>query len=64
VTCRKFATRPRPQLAGQLPIERITPGSIFEQVGVDYAGPVLIKYGHTRKPVIVKAYIGVFVSET
>ncbi len=64
VTCRKYAARPKPQMLGQLPIERITPGSVFDKVGVDYAGPVLIKYGYTRKPVIVKAYICVFVSLT
>jgi hypothetical protein len=29
---------------------------------MDYAGPVNIKYGHVRKPVIVKAYICIFVS--
>jgi len=35
---------------------------VFENVGVDYAGPIQIKYGHVRKPTIVKAYICVFVS--
>ena len=29
---------------------------------MDYAGPVLIKFGHTRKPTVVKAYIAMFVS--
>ena len=39
---------------GQLLTDRITPGMVyFEQVGVDYAGLILIKYGHTRR------YIGV-----
>ena len=42
---------------GQLPIERITPDSVFSKVDVDYAGPVYIKHGHVRKPVVVKAYI-------
>ena len=46
----------------ELPVERITPGSVFDKVGVNYAGPVLIKYGYVRKPTIVKAYICVFVS--
>ena len=64
ITCRKYATRPQPQMLGQLPIERITPGPIFDKVGVDYAGPVLIKYGYVRKPTIVKAYICIFVSLT
>ena len=30
-------------------------------MGVDYAGPFLLKKGHTRKPVIVKSYLAVFV---
>ena len=37
---------------------------MFDKVGVDYAGPVLIKYGHVRRPTIVKAYICIFVSLT
>ena len=41
-------------MLGQLPIERITPGSVFEKVGVDYAGPFQIKYGFVRKPTIMK----------
>ena len=64
VICRRNAIKPQPQMLGQLPIERITPGPIFDKVGVDYAGPVFIKYGHTRKPTIVKAYVCVFVSLT
>jgi hypothetical protein len=47
-----------------MPVERITPGPVFDKVGIDYAGPVLVKYGYVRKPVIVKAYICVFVSLT
>ena len=56
VTCRRVAAKPNPQLLGQLPSERITPGPVFDKVGVDY--------GHVRKPVIVKAYICVFISLT
>ena len=49
-------------MMGQLPIERVTPDPIFSKTGVDYAGPVYIKQGYTRKPVVLKAYICVFVS--
>ena len=45
----------------QLPTDRMIPGSVFARVGVDYAGPLIIKCGSTRKPVLVKAYICVFV---
>ena len=49
-------------MMGQLPNERITPDAIFNRTGIDYAGPVYIKQGYTRKPVVLKAYICVFVS--
>ena len=60
--CIRQACKPQSQLLGQLPLECVTPGSVFQRVGVDYAGPVKIKYGMVRKPTIVKAYICVFVS--
>ena len=62
ITCRRTTVKPKNQLMGQLPPERVTPGSVFENVGVDYAGPFLIKYGSVRKPTIIKAYVCVFVS--
>lgn len=62
VTCRRQVVRPQPQMMGQLPLERVTPGCIFEKVGVDYAGPFYIKYGFVRKPTVVKAYVCIFVS--
>ena len=49
-------------MLGQVPLERLTPGLIFEKTGLNYAGPIHVKYGHVRKPVIVKAYVRVFVS--
>ena len=56
--------RPQPQLLGQLPKERLSPGLVFERVGVDYAAPLLIKQGSKRKPTLVKAYMCRFVSLT
>ena len=64
VICRRHAGETLTQLQGQLPSERVTPGTVFETVGVDYAGPVYIKHGYVRKPTVVKAYICVFVSLT
>ena len=63
-TCRRNSIKPQPQMLGQLPIERLTPGPVFDKVGVDYAGRVLLKLGHTRKPTIIKAYVCIFVSLT
>ena len=62
VICRRRSARPRPQRMGQLPIERITPDAVFSRVGLDYAGPVYLKQGSIRRPVLIKAYICVFVS--
>ena len=47
---------------GQLPLERVTPGGIFERVGVDYAGPVYLKLGHVSKATIITSYICVSVA--
>ena len=64
VTCRRKSLRPEPPMMGQLPLDRVTPDTVFDRVGVDYAGPILIKRGYTRKLVVLKAYICVFVSLT
>ena len=57
VTCRRLAAQSETQLMGQLPAERVTPHHIFAEVGVDYAGPLLLKLGKVRKPTLVKAYV-------
>ena len=62
VICRRIAAKPQSQMMGQLPVERVTPDLVFNRVGVDYAGPLQLKLGSTRKPVIVKSYVCVFVS--
>ena len=62
ITCHRYTYKPQYQLLGQLPLECVTPGSVLQKVGVDYVGPVKIKYGMICKPTIVKAYICVFVS--
>ena len=62
VICRRRSLRPQPPLMGQLPSERVTPDLVFNRVGIDYAGPILTKYGYVRKPTLVKSYVCVFVS--
>ena len=52
----------KPQMLGQLPMERINPQDIFDNTGVEYAGPVYTKTGSIRKPIIMKGYMAVFVS--
>ncbi len=43
---------------GQLPEARITP---ISRTGTDFAGPLQLKKGHTRKPVMVKGCVCLFV---
>ena len=45
----------------QLPAPQLLPNSAFSITGVDFAGPFIIKKGHTRKPVLIKSYICIFV---
>ena len=49
------------QFMGQLPATRITPASVFDNTGVDYAGPITIKAGYTRASKTMKCYIALFV---
>ncbi|XP_049279325.1 uncharacterized protein LOC125761836 [Anopheles funestus] len=51
------------QLMGDLPASRVVPSPPFAITGLDYAGPIMIKQG-SRRPVITKAYVCVFVCMT
>ena len=53
--------KPKPQMLGQLPIERITPDAVFDRVAVDYAGPIYVKYGYVRKPTVVCVFVSLSV---
>ena len=52
------------QLLGQIPRDRLNSGMVFNKVGVDYAGPIVVKSGPIHRPVITKAYVYIFVSFT
>ena len=64
VVWQRVAVRPHPLLLGQLPADRLDTGPVFDRVGIDYAGPVLIKSSPICRPIITKAYVCVFVSFT
>ena len=57
--CRRVSAAGSQQLMGQL--ARVTVSHPFSSTGVDYAGPFLIKLGRVRRPVLVKAYLALFV---
>ncbi len=61
VTCQKALARPLSHIMGLLPEVRTTPAPPFYNTGVDFAGPLLLRVGYTRKPKHVKCYVAVFV---
>ena len=64
VVCRKAAAKTESWRMGQLPTARVNPAPPFYTTGIDYAGPFILKRGHTRKPVLMKAYVAVFICFT
>lgn len=61
VTCVRLKGQTASQLMGNLPAIRTTPTRAFTHVGVDYAGPVLVKSSHLRGSRTTKGYISVFI---
>ncbi|XP_049869459.1 uncharacterized protein LOC126369201 isoform X2 [Pectinophora gossypiella] len=61
IKCFKLKAKAASQLMGSLPAERVTVARPFEKVGIDYAGPFNIKLHRVRKPLILKAYVLIFV---
>ncbi len=59
--CQRAYARPLSHQLGLLPSVRTTPSPPFQKTGVDFAGPLCIRREHTRKPVINKCYVAVFV---
>ena len=57
VSCRRQQAKTYPQVMGQLPSSRMTPGHPFAHTGVDYADSIILKVGKVRKPVHIKSYI-------
>ena len=62
ITYRCQTTQPWPQMLGQLPLEHVTPGSIIEEIEVDYVAPLYVKYGMVCKTSARKAYVCLFIS--
>jgi hypothetical protein len=61
IICRKLAASTAQTMMGELPAARVTPGRAFNQCGVDYAGPFIIKSDAPRSKVKAKAYLCIFV---
>lgn len=61
VTCQHASPKITTQLMGQVPAARLLPSFANERVSVDYAGPLTLKIGTTRRPTYCKAYVAIFV---
>ena len=57
VTCRRATAKTQHQLMGKLPTSRLSPNPPFSICGVDYAGPFILKKGHTWKTCLIKCYL-------
>ena len=64
VTCQCTYAKVKNQIMANCPASRVTPAAPFCGVGIDLAGPIIVRIGHTHKPIFDKAYIGVFVCLT
>ena len=62
--CRKTYAQTSKKCMGELPADRVRPARPFSTVGLDFAGPFILKLGHTRKPTLINAYVCVFVCFT
>nr|CAI5860260.1 unnamed protein product [Callosobruchus analis] len=61
VTCFRFSPRVTTPIMGNFPVEILKPAYPFSVVGVDYAGPLLMKSRGGRGAKISKCYVALFV---
>lgn len=61
VTCKRFKGKTVTPIMGQLPEQRLHANFVFSDVGVDYAGPIMINNRKGRGSVLVKSYICIFI---
>ncbi|XP_049876780.1 uncharacterized protein LOC126374292 isoform X2 [Pectinophora gossypiella] len=61
ITCFKLKANSAKQLMGTLPHDRVNACRPFQKVGLDFAGPIIIKQSRIRRSLETKAYVCVFV---
>lgn len=61
VTCFRLKAQCSEQLMGSLPTARVNFARPFQNVGIDFCGPFMIKQSRLRKTVMSKSYIALFV---
>lgn len=60
LTCAKARPMTINQVMAPLPPERVTPNQVFENVGIDNTGPILVRSSNRKSSEILKAYLCVF----
>lgn len=61
ITCFKIKPRSQAPLMGDLPPARVQQSAVFQNVGIDYAGPFLLKTHKLRGHKLIKAYVALFI---
>lgn len=61
ITCHRFNATVAEQIMADLPKERVCVARPFQKVGIDFAGPFLLKSSRLRKAPLIKGYIALFV---
>ncbi|CAI6364646.1 unnamed protein product [Macrosiphum euphorbiae] len=61
VTCTRHRASMVKTLMGDLPSPRVCPSRPFSNVGVDYAGPLLVKESKRRNARSTKCYVAIFI---
>lgn len=59
--CTRHSKRPTTQMMADLPADRITRHWAFQNTGVDYAGPFLLKETYKRNAPVRKCWVAIFV---
>lgn len=59
--CYRFKAQASQQLMGELPAARVQPSRAFQTVGIDYAGPIMLRVGLPRSKATTKGYIAIFI---
>lgn len=61
VVCKRYSKTANTQLMGQIPEVRLKPSKPFKSTGVDYAGPINIRFSPGRGSKSYKGYICLFI---
>jgi len=61
IVCHRHSQSSQSQLMGSLPASRVSQSHPFSKTGVDYAGPFSLCLRTGRNPIVVKAYVALFI---